>query len=445
MQKVKADLGTFVQDTWTRNRLTLNLGARFDHFNAEVPALSSPAGPWIAARDFPAIKDVPNWNDWSVRTAVAYDIFGTGKTAVKANASKYVASQAAGYAANFNGMTYATQSRAWVDADRNGSILDAAGNIQFNEVLGGTSNFGQITNRPDPNLARGYNWEYNASVQHELFPRVSVTAGYYRRQFYNLEVIDNLNLAPTDWSPLTIPTPNDTRVPTAGQPIALYTLNPGKIGTPTDSLRTYSGANRTIYNGIEVSANARRDKLVVFGGITTDRRASTECDGTTSTAATSNNARDNPNGLRFCDAIPPFRTTVKASAAYSLPYDVQLSGTFIAQPGRTIDANYTVTSALAGRPVVGSTSGTPSIVVNLVQPNSMFLDYKKQLDMRVGRTFRFGRYRIQGFADIFNVLNAGTVLTVNQTFGSNPATNAWRNPLTIMDGRYLRFGTQMNF
>ena len=137
----------------------------------------------------------PNWNDWSVRTAVAYDLFGNGKTALKANASKYIASAAAGYAQNFNSMTYATQTRGWGDFDGNRTILDSAGNIQFNEVLGGSSNFGQVTNRPDPDLDRGYNWEYNASIQHELFPRLSVTAGYYRRQFYNLDVIDNLNLA----------------------------------------------------------------------------------------------------------------------------------------------------------------------------------------------------------------------------------------------------------
>ena len=47
----------FAQDTWTRKRLTLNYGGRFDHFNAEVPAQSSPAGPWIAARDFAAIQE----------------------------------------------------------------------------------------------------------------------------------------------------------------------------------------------------------------------------------------------------------------------------------------------------------------------------------------------------------------------------------------------------
>ena len=167
-----------------------------------MPAISAAAGPWIAARNFPAIKDVPNWNDWSVRLAGAYDLFGTGKTALKLNAGKYVASQAAGFAANFNGMTYSTQTRGWNDADRNGSIFDANGNIQFTEVIGGTSNFGQITSRPDPDLARGYNWEYSASVQHELVPRLSVTAGYYRRQFYNLQVIDNQNVAASRVEPL---------------------------------------------------------------------------------------------------------------------------------------------------------------------------------------------------------------------------------------------------
>ena len=64
-----------------------------DHFNAEVPAQSG-AGRhrWIAgAANFAAIPNVPNWNDWSVRFAGAYDLFGNGKTAIKANASKYIA------------------------------------------------------------------------------------------------------------------------------------------------------------------------------------------------------------------------------------------------------------------------------------------------------------------------------------------------------------------
>jgi len=447
-QKVKRDLGFFVQDTWTMRRLTLNLGGRFDHFNAEVPAQSAAAGPWIQARDFAAIKDVPNWNDWSIRAAGTYDLFGTGKTALKLNASKYIASAAAGYAQNFNGMTYSTQTRLWVDFDGNRSILDSNGNIQFNEVLGGTSNFGQITSRPDPELNRGYNWEYNASVQHELMPSVSVTAGYYRRQFYNLEIIDNTTISKDDWTPFTITTPTDTRLPLSGQPITLYNLNSNKLGVATDNLRTFSTLNETTYNGVEISANLRKSKLLMFGGITVERRAVIDCDGTT-TASNSSTAlstsRDNPNALRFCDSIPPFRTTGKVSAAYQLPYDVQLSGTFLAVPGSSINAYYTVTSAIANRPVVASTAGASTMPVNLLESNTEFLDYRKTLDMRVAKTFRIGKTRIQGFADIFNLFNFGTVVRVNETYGSNPATNAWLTPLTLMDARYVRFGTQLSF
>jgi hypothetical protein len=184
-----------------------------------------------------------------------------------------------------------------------------------------------------------------------------------------------------------------------------------------------------------VSANARFSKLLLFGGITTDRRASTTCD-----------ERDSPNTARFCDAVPPFRTTIKMSAAYQLPWAFQLSGSFLSQPGPGVAANYTVTAAQAGRAIIGSTAGATTIAVNLVEPNTVFLDTRNQLDLRLGRTFRFGgRTRIQGFADVFNVLNAGTVTRVNQTFGANPATNAWLQPTAIMDARYVRFGVQMSF
>jgi hypothetical protein len=261
-----------------------------------------------------------------------------------------------------------------------------------------------------------------------------VTAGYHRRKFYNLDVTDNLNLGVDEWNSFSITTPTDPRLPTSGQPINMFSLNQNKVGVATDNLRTFSGVNTSVYNGFEVSANARFSKALFFGGVTTDRRATTSCD-----------ERDNPNGLRFCDAIPPFRTTVKVSGAYQLPYDFQVSGTFIAAPGASINANYTVTAAIAGRTIIGSTAGGTTINVNLVEPNTVFLDYRNQFDMRVARNFRFDRYRLQGFADIFNVFNAGTVLRVNETYGANPATNAWRAPLTIMDGRYIRFGMQMSF
>ena len=448
IQRVNSDLGSYAQDTWTMKRVTLNYGARFEHFNASVPAESSPASTWIGARDFPAIPNVPNWNDWAVRFAVAYDLFGTGKTALKANVGKYVAAQAAGYAQTFNGMTQSTQTVTWTDLSRNGTIYDAAGNIETAEVGPRTANFGQITSRPDPALARGNNWEYSAVLQHELFPRVSVTAGYYRRDFYNLQVNDNQNLALSDWAaPFNVATPTDPRLPLSGQPIPIYNLNANKVGVATDTLVTYSTANKTTYNGVEFTANVRRDKFIAFGGVTTDRRASVTCDGSTtsvSSTSASSTARDTPNGARFCDSIPPFRTAVKASAAYSFPYDINLSGSFTSIPGPTVRADYTVNASVAGRPIVSTTAGANSLLVNLIEPGTVFLDYQNRMDLRVGKTFKLDRTKIQGFMDVFNVFNAGTALSVNQTYAAS-GTNHWGEPTTIIDGRYLRFGMQLNF
>ena len=438
IERMNADLGLYAQDAWTINRLTLNIGARYDYFNAEVPALSAPASQWVAARDRPAVKNVPNWHDWAIRLAGAYDLFGTGKTALKVNASKYVASAALGFAENFNTLTAATETRTWNDADGNRSVLDANGNLQRNEIIGGTANFGQAsgTDRPDPALQREYNWEYGATIQHELFPRVSVSGGYHRRTYGNLAVTDNLNLSVDDWTPFTITAPVDDRLPGGGGfPITMYTLNTNKVGAATDNLRTFSTKNSRVYNGVDLNVNARIGQTAfLLGGITHERLVSTSCD-----------QRDNPNSLRFCDSSGPYRTLFKIAGSYELPYAIQVSGSFISRPGISVSANYTVTSAIAGRPIVGSTAGAAQISVNLIQPGTMFTDYLNTLDFRLARTFRVGRYRMQALVDVYNLLNAGTVTTVNTTFGAVAATRVWNNPLTIQTSRYLRFGGQFTF
>ena len=445
IQNVNSDLGLYAQDAWTMNRLTIHYGGRFEHFNASIPAESAPASTWIQARNFPEIPNVPNWNDWAVRLAVAYDLTGDGKTALRANAGKYVAAQAAGLAQGFNGMNGATQTRSWNDANRDGTILNPDGTIQTNEVIGGTANFGQIVSRPDPDLKRSYNWEYSAVLQRELRPRLSVTGGYYRRNFYNIQATDNQNLSQSDWGSYSINTPTDPRLPLSGQAIPMYTLNPGRVGIATDNLITFSTLNTTKYDGVEFTVNARGSKYLLFGGITTDRRVSTTCDGNNVTSGDPvGSARDNPNQLRFCDSAPPFRTTLKASAAYTFPYDVQLSGSFSSIPGPSVSANYTVTSAVAGRPIIGSTTGAASTVINLVEPGTVFLDYQNRLDMRIGKTFRVDRLKLQGFMDVFNVFNSGTVVRVNETYAAS-GTNLWLTPQGILDGRFARFGLQMSF
>ena len=88
----KANIGLFAQDQWTVRRLTLNAGLRFDYYNAYVPAQHLGPGPQVPTRnvDFAAVYDIPNWKNVSPRLGVAYDLFGNGKTAVKASVGRYL-------------------------------------------------------------------------------------------------------------------------------------------------------------------------------------------------------------------------------------------------------------------------------------------------------------------------------------------------------------------
>ena len=83
------DLGVFVQDRWTLKRLTLNYGLRFERLNGWVPAQHVPASRFLPARDFAPVNDIPDWTDLNPRLGVSYDLFGNGRTAIRASLGRY--------------------------------------------------------------------------------------------------------------------------------------------------------------------------------------------------------------------------------------------------------------------------------------------------------------------------------------------------------------------
>ena len=70
-----------------------------------------------------------------------------------------------------------------------------------------------------------------------------------------------------------------------------------------------------MFNGVDLTISARKNKLLLAGGTSTGRTTTVNCE-----------TFDTPD-VRFCEVVPPFLTQVKALASYTLPYDVQISGT----------------------------------------------------------------------------------------------------------------------
>ena len=64
-----------------------------------------------------------------------------------------------------------------------------------------------------------------------------------------------------------------------------------------------------------------------------------------------------------------------------------------------------------------------------------------QLDLRLSKQFtRRSRIRLQANLDVYNVLNANTILAINNTYGGQ-----WRRPTSILDARLVQIGGQLTF
>jgi hypothetical protein len=106
-----------------------------------------------------------------------------------------------------------------------------------------------------------------------------------------------------------------------------------------------------------------------------------------------------------------------------------------------IDANYTATSAeiapTLGHPVSGGGNVSGH---QLLAPFSQFEDRINTLDLRFSKQFPAGRVRVQGLLDVYNAMNASTVLWSNSTYGPT-----WPSPSKILTGRLLKLGVKLDF
>ena len=245
--------GVYVQDQISLNKWTINAGLRFDYLNSSYPDFDVAPRRYVPVAEHFEGADVLSWKDLSPRIAISYDPFGTGKTALKVAASRYVMQERLTQSTALVVPTRASVSqisRTWTD--RNGDyVVDGDPlNPALNGELGPSpnANFGkQVTNfRLDPDWANGfgarpYNWEFMGALQTELASSVSLQAGYYRRIFGNFIVTDNLLTSPADYDPFCITVPTDARLPGGGggQMCGLYDLNPSKVGL-VDTIQTSS-------------------------------------------------------------------------------------------------------------------------------------------------------------------------------------------------------------
>ena len=438
---VTPDLGIYGQDQWTLKHVTVTAGLRFDYLRLGYPDTTLSPTPIIPTTRFFPATEKGNWKDLSPRIGVVYDVFGTGKTAVKASVNRYVGVGMSSVSGAVSAL--GSDTRKWTDTNGDFIVQGDPTNPLANGELGPRTNGNFAAAFTPTSYDPAFfgwgprpltNWEFSSGVQHELLPRVSVNASYFRRVYTTFQVTDNAAVGPADYNPYCVTAPVDARLPGGGgqQICGLFDLNPTKVGQTNSVVRSASAYGNQFqhWNGFDFSVNARLQHGVLLqGGLSSGSTLTDNCDVVTKV--------NNPS-TRFCHVVTPFLTQVKLLGSYTLPWDVQISGTYQSIPGPQITANAVFTSAQVQQSLGRPLSSSSTVTVNLIAPGTLYGERMNQVDFRLSKVVKIGRTtRVKGMFDLYNALNENAVVALSSTYGTNGA--AWQVPQRILAARLVKW------
>jgi hypothetical protein len=457
----------YAQDQWTLGRLTLQGGIRFEHIGASFP--DQQIGPTLfipTVIKFPGKDAGVGVKDLTPRFGFAYDVFGKGKTAIRASLGRYPTPENAlgtygdpqNPVSRFAGSTNRSWNPTAADFVPHCDLLNPAQNGECGAWS--NQNFGTIAPNVsyDPKLLNGWNireytWDLGIGLQQEVAPGVSVTAGYVRRVWGNFQVTHNRDVTAADFDTFTITVPSDPRLPGSGNyTVTAYDVKAAKFGQ-TDNFVTFSsnyGTQLEHYNGFDFDVNARIRRFTVVGGLTTGQKMANNCAVVAQLPEVLTGATRQPR--EFCNQQTPFLTQIKGLATYSVPWwGLQLSGTFQSKPtvgsgnpsiaSESLAANWVISNSAISQSLGRSLSGNAATAtVNIVKPGALYGTRLNQFDVRVAKMVRWERTRFNISADIYNLFNANTADSYQQTYGPS-----WLVPQSILPARFAKAGLQFDF
>jgi outer membrane receptor protein involved in Fe transport len=437
--------GIFFQDSWqVGNRLTLNLGARWDKYTGILPEQSNVnvafdlfdagtleadgTGPFIEPKDRPR-EEVLNHSKGVWRAGAVFDLTGDGRTALKANYSRYALQVGIDRVTAVNPLGSGSRTCPW--SDPNGD-----GRFQANEITlsqcGGFSG-GVNTRYVDKHIDWPYSDEVTAGIERQVGRDMRVGAMFYYRT--NRDQIGSRNLA----VPASVYTAHTINVPngpggTVQNPkpttAVIYNL-PASLAGAEDNIRVNDPYFDTEYKGVEFTASKRfTSRWQMVGGLTLGKNEG----GIGGGDLNDPNTMTRPHGIVGNDSA----WSVRLSGSYQLPYEIAFAGSLTANEGYPFVSSYSISRANAAAQGIALTRSTQA--VQLSDRGDERYPNVALVDIRLSRQFRFGSRSFSPQMDIFNIGNAATVTSLNNAVGGT-----YLEPREIISPRIIRVGFTLNF
>jgi Carboxypeptidase regulatory-like domain/TonB-dependent Receptor Plug Domain len=447
----------YLGDVYTKGRLTLNVGARYDHQtggNRPSSAAANPVFPeLLPALSFGGEGQGVTWNDVSPRAGISYALDENRKTIVRGSYARYagqLSSSDASYDNPLGSPSYLAYN--WVD-------LNGDGLAQKNEVLidQGIQYFGFVDpanpanvtspNRIDTNYHANHDNEFVVAIDHELIPDLAVSAAYTFRKSTGITTwTPRIGLTTADYTANPPVTQNGFTAETfSPDPALIDASNGGRILTnrPDYSRR---------YSGVEVSLTKRLSKkwmgraafsymdwtesydgpLAIQNPTATDYFIQGVNSGFAGPRVNDGQFAPRSAGSGKGDIFYGPKWQVTANALYQLPYGFEVAGVLFGRQGYP-------------RPIFLrlSAGGDGSLRV-IATPDLDTERYENlwNLDLRLSKNVKVaGRTGLVLTADLFNVLNTATELNRNRQ--ANAA--AFDRLDEVLSPRVLRFGLRFTF
>jgi hypothetical protein len=433
----------FITDTWSINRLTLNLGARFDRYRAWLPAQSLPAGRFTDAFDYAEVSEVIAFNHIVPRVGATYDLTGDGKTVFKANWGRFAFNPGVNLADAVNPNT-STQYEVWTWNDLNGDRM-----FQDTERVGAapTQKFGGAANTfIDDNLENSYTDEASFFVERAILQDLGVRVGYvWKKDFNGWQQMNDGRPNSAYNVPVTIADPGpDGSLATAGDNGTLNLLNLDDTSRATRNVVRNVDGYEGDYRTFEISANKRyRDRWSMnasFSQTWTHEFHNTYFGNRFASVVQQSSLfgvyPNNPNEFLEHDFS---NWNAKFSGTIDAGWNLRVTPVLKVQSGAPYGRYISVPGCSATTTANCLNYGTQLVLVEPIGTRRQ--DAVTVFDFRVEKQLRFAdRARAGLFFDVFNTFNSNTA--VNMTWQSG---NRFERATTVLGPRIAKFGVKFDW